>query len=230
MNASQSQPASERPVIRAVAFDLDGLMFNTEDVFHLTGTELLRRRGKVATPALFHAMMGRRSREAFQAMIELMELNDSIDDLAVESGDIFDALLEQHLSPMPGLFDLLDLLDANQIPRAVATSSGRAYLTAMLNRYQLLPRFDFLLSAEDVLHGKPNPEIYQTAARRLGVPPEQMLVMEDSENGVKAAVGSGAYAVAIPHDHSRHHDFRGVKAVAHSLADPCITGLFAHAH
>lgn len=215
------------PQICAVAFDLDGLMFNTEDVFHLTGKELLRRRGRVATPALFHAMMGRRAHEAFQAMIDLEQLDDSIDDLARESAEIFDSLLDQHLAPMPGLFELLDLLESQEIPKAVATSSHRPYLTAMLNRFNLVPRFNFLLSAEDVLHGKPNPEIYQSAARRLQVPVEQMLVMEDSENGVRAAVASGAYTIAVPHDHSRHHDFQGAHGIATSLADPLITGLFS---
>ncbi len=217
---------SARPVIRGVAFDLDGLMLNTEEVFHLTGSELMRRRGKEATPRLFHAMMGRRAHEAFQAMIEMMNLTETIEELSKESGEIFDNLLDGHLSLMPGLLELLDLLDEQKIPRAVATSSGRNYLLAMLNRFELLPRFDFLLSAEDVIHGKPNPEIYLTAARRLNIPPEQMLVMEDSENGCRAAVASGAYAVAVPHVHSQHHNFEGVKGIATSLRDPIIRGLF----
>ena len=89
--------------IRAVVFDLDGLMVNTEEVFHLTGQELLRRRGKVATQELFNAMMGRRAREAFAAMIDMMQLSDSIDDLQDESESIFDGLLETKLRTMPGL-------------------------------------------------------------------------------------------------------------------------------
>ncbi len=226
MNETSTIPPSDHTQIRGVAFDLDGLILNTEDIFHLTGTELMRRRGRVATPALFHAMMGRRSHEAFQVMINIMELKDSISELAEESSEIFDRLLDRHLDLMPGLLELLDLLDERKIPRAVATSSGRNYLLGMLNRFNLLPRFDFLLSAEDVLHGKPNPEIYLTAACRLGVPPEQMLVMEDSENGVRAAVASGAYAIAVPHDHSRHHNFEGVKAIASSLHDAVIRDLF----
>ena len=223
--SDHAKSGNQRP-IQGVAFDLDGLILNTEEIFHLTGTELMRRRGKEATPRLFNAMMGRRSHEAFQVMIEIMELSDSIDELAQESGDIFDGLLDRHLALMPGLLELLDLLDEKKIPRAVATSSGRSYLTGMLNRFQLMPRFDFLLSAEDVVLGKPNPEIYQTAARRLGVEPSQMLVMEDSENGARAAVASGAYAVAVPHRHSQHHQFPGVKGIATSLADPIIRGLF----
>jgi len=215
--------------IQAVAFDLDGLMFNTEDVFHLTGTELLRRRGLLATPELFHAMMGRRSREAFQVMIDHMGLRESIDELSVESGEIFEAYLESHLAPMPGLFELLHAIEACQIPKAVATSSSRTYLTRLLARFHLLQRFDQLLSGDDVTHGKPHPEMYLTAARLLNVSPERMLVMEDSENGTKSAVAAGAYVISIPHDHSRQHCFDGVQGVASALNDPMIMKLFENA-
>jgi HAD superfamily hydrolase (TIGR01509 family) len=211
--------------IRAVCFDFDGLMFNTEDVFHLTGTELLRRRGKVATPAVFHAMMGRRSHEAFQAMIDLMQLSDSIADLSVESSEIFEEFLNVHLAPMPGLFELLDLIEELGIPKGVATSSNRSYLIPLLDRFELRHRFDQILTGDDVTHGKPHPEIYLSAAKILNVVPREMLVLEDSENGTKAAVAAGAHVISIPHDHSRHHDFQGAKEIAQALNDPLILNL-----
>lgn len=211
--------------IRAVVFDMDGIMFNTEDLFHLTGHELMRRRGKVATPELFHRMMGRRAQEAFTAMIEVMELTDTIPELQVESESVFDALVEQQLDTMPGLFELLDLIDQQQLPKAVATSSERRYLERLLNRFELLPRFNATFTAEDVRHGKPHPEIYLTAAARLGVEPHEMLVLEDSENGTKAAAAAGAHIISVPHDHSRHHDFSVAKAVVSRLNDPHVMDL-----
>lgn len=216
--------------IQAVAFDLDGLMINTEDVFHMTGTELLRRRGKIATPELFHAMMGRRAHEAFQVMIDLMSLTESVPELAEESEAIFDDFLETHLAPMPGLFEVLDVIEKRGIPKAVATSSNRPYLNRMLERIELMDRFDVLLSGDDVTHGKPHPEIYLTAAERLGVAPESMLVMEDSENGTRAGVAAGAFVISIPHHHSRHHNFEGARAIATALNDPVILNLFSDAH
>lgn len=216
---------TEPVTIKAVVFDLDGLMFNTEDVFHLTGTELLRRRGKQPTPQVFHAMMGRRATEAFQAMIDLMALTDSIDELKVESGEIFDELLDDHLAPMPGLFDLLDLIEDCRLPKGVATSSDRQYLQRILGRFGLLERFDHTLTAEDVTHGKPHPEIYLTAAQRIGVQPREMLVLEDSENGTRAAAAAGAHIISVPHVHSRHHDFSAARAVAAGLHDRVIHNL-----
>ncbi|WP_437188442.1 HAD family hydrolase [Planctomicrobium sp. SH668] len=217
---------TETSLIQGVAFDLDGLMINTEEVFHLTGTELMRRRGKLATQALFNAMMGRRAREAFSAMIEMMELDDSIEMLQAESEEIFEEYLHVHLRPMPGLFELLDAIERSGTPKAVATSSNRIYLTRMLTHFDLIDRFDHLLSGDDVTLGKPNPEIYLKAAEALRVPPEKLLVMEDSENGTKAGVAAGAYVVSVPHDYSRHHNFTGARGVAFALNDPILLNLF----
>lgn len=200
-------------------------MFNTEIVFNRSGSELLRRRGKIAPPALFHAMMGRRANEAFQVMIEMMDLNESIDELQAESEEIFDSLLDELLAPMPGLLNLLDVLEARNLPKAVATSSHRLYLNDILGRFNLQDRFAHTLTAEDVTHGKPHPEIYLTAAEKLGVHPARMLVLEDSENGTKAAAAAGAHIISVPHEMSSHHDFSIAKGVASSLDDPLIHDL-----
>ncbi len=211
--------------IQAVVFDMDGLMFNTEDVFHLTGTELLRRRGKPAPPEVFQAMMGRRAEEAFQAMIDIMELDDEIPALKVESAEIFESLLDDVLAPMPGLFELLDVIEERQLPKAVATSSARVYLNQMLTRFNIQDRFEHTFTAEDVSRGKPHPEIYLTAAQRLNVKPVNMLVLEDSENGTKAAAAAGAHIISVPHAASRHHDFSVARGVATSLSDTMIHSL-----
>ncbi|MCA8990774.1 MAG: HAD-IA family hydrolase [Planctomycetaceae bacterium] len=214
-------------LIRAVVFDMDGIMFNTEDLFHLTGHELMRRRGKVATPELFHAMMGRRAHDAFTAMINMMQLTETIPELQEESEAIFDDLLSKHLDTMPGLHELLDTIEQQNIPKGVATSSDRRYLERLLNQFDLLPRFDMTLTAEDVTQGKPHPEIYLTAASRLGVDPHEMLVLEDSENGTKAAAAAGAHIVSVPHDHSRHHDFSVAKAVVPQLNHDYVMNLLS---
>jgi HAD superfamily hydrolase (TIGR01509 family) len=210
------------PPVRAVVFDMDGLMFNTELVFNATGTELLRRRGKVPHPQLFQQMMGRRAAEAFTAMIELMELTETIDELQEESEAIFYDLLDDILAPMPGLFKLLERIESVGLPKGVATSSGRAYLEDMLGRFDLAHRFHMTLGAEDVTNGKPDPEIYLTAAERLDVEPAEMLVLEDSEAGTQAAAAAGAQIISVPHEHSDRHNFSMATAIADRLDDPVV--------
>ena len=118
--------------------------------------------------------------------------------------------------------DLLAALEAASIPKAVTTSSRLSFVQTVLSLFDLEPRFDFLLTSEDVVRGKPEPEIYQKASNRFEVEPTAMMVLEDSEAGTQAAVAAGAFTVSIPGDHSRDHDFAGARFVAESLADPRI--------
>jgi HAD superfamily hydrolase (TIGR01509 family) len=206
--------------MRAVVFDMDGLMFNTEDIYTLVGRELLRRRGEVFTDALKKEIMGVPPQQAFQIMIQRVGLQATWQELAVESNRLFLDIVTEHIQPMPGLMELLARLEEFQIPKAIATSSAKALLDACLAHFNLHARFQFFLTAEDVRLGKPNPEIYLTAASRLGVSPAEMVVLEDSQNGCRAAAAAGAFAVAVPGEHSRDHDFSVASLVISSLADP----------
>lgn len=202
-----------------VLFDLDGLMFNTEAVFHRTGVEMLRRRGKPAPPEVFRAMVGRRAAEAWPVMIEMMGLTDTVEELEAEAHEVFPVFLEEHLAPMPGLFELLDALEAAGLPKAVGTSSGREYALDLLGRFDLSGRFAAVLGAADVTHGKPHPEIYRTAAGRIGLDPARAVVLEDSEAGVASAKAAGATAVAVPHDYSHGQTYPEADLVIDTLAD-----------
>jgi HAD superfamily hydrolase (TIGR01509 family) len=208
--------------LRAVVFDLDGLMVNTEDLYRRAGGEVLRRRGKPYDEALFSAMMGRPPKIALGIMKEWHALQDSVEALGLECGELLVPIIREHLAPMPGLLDLLNALEKGAIPKAIATSSPRVFLTEVLGRFGWQDRFDFLLTCEDVTHGKPNPEIYLAAAARHGRLPGEVLVLEDSQAGCQAAVAAGAFAVAVPSEYSRSHDFSGAAFVANTLADPAI--------
>ena len=205
---------------RAAVFDLDGLLFNTEELYQDVGAELLRRRGHVFEHDLLNAMMGRPSRVALKMMIDHHNLSDTVETLAAETAEIFPAILDARLALMPGAAELLAALEQADIPKAIGTSSGRRFVASVLGRFNLEPRFEFILTAEDVVEGKPAPEIYLKAAQRFGLEPGRLVVFEDSQNGCRAAVSSGAIAVAVPGGHSMTHDFAGATLVADSLADP----------
>ena len=212
-------------MISAVCFDLDGLMFNTEHVFYASAEVLLGRRGLPMTLEAMNAMLGRRPLESFQNLVDLLKLTEQPAALLDESRVIFYELLDSRLETMPGLYELLDRIEAKGLPKGVATSSPRDYLEHMLGRFDLQPRFPVTLTAEDVTHGKPHPEIYSKAADRLGVRPAQMLVLEDSQAGTQAGVAAGAVVISIPHEHTTGHDFTGARHLAGSLMDPVILSL-----
>ena len=203
----------------AVVFDLDGLMFNTEELYQEVGAELLRRRGCDFTQDLLDQMMGRPSQVALQLMIDAHALAATVEELLAETDEIFPEILRERLAPMPGLIELLNFLERHAIPKAIATSSRRAFVERVLGRFAFEPRFAPILTSEDIVHGKPHPEIYLLAAQRLNIRPAEMLVLEDSQNGCRAAVAAGAITVAVPGAHSQRHDFTGAALVADSLAD-----------
>jgi HAD superfamily hydrolase (TIGR01509 family) len=212
---------------RAIVFDLDGLMFNTEELYQEVGAELLRRRGYEFTQELLDQMMGRPSHVALQIMIDTHTLRATVEELLAETDDIFPEILEQRLAPMPGLVELLDALEKNAIPKGIATSSRRSFVERVLGHFDYQPRFSPILTCEDITHGKPHPEIYLKAAARLGIMPGEMLVLEDSQNGCQAAVAAGAVTVAVPAAHSRQHDFSGAALVADTLRDKRIYRLLS---
>lgn len=211
--------------IDAVVFDLDGLLVNTEELYQHVGGELLRRRGRTFDGDLLDAMMGRPQPVALATMIEWHGLDDTVEGLATETKEIFAGLLDTRLEPMPGAVELVTRLASRNVPRGVATSSGPDFAHDVLGRVGLRPHFSFVLTSADVTQGKPHPEIYLTAARRLGIAPERMLVFEDSQAGCRAAITAGAVTVAVPGGHSRRHDFSGARFVAESLADPRIAAI-----
>ena len=211
--------------ITAVVFDMDGLMFNTEMIYNQTGTELLRRRDIHDPQPVIDRMMGRRAHEAFQEMISMCNLSESIEELQAESDEIFHRILFEQIEPMPGLFELMSRIEDRGLPKAVATSSGRNYLESILDHFEIRDRFNTTLTSEDVTHGKPHPEIYETAASRLGHDPEKILVLEDSSNGTKAAAAAGTHIVSVPHEFSRSQDFSNARYIADSLLDPYILNL-----
>lgn len=208
--------------LRAVAFDLDGVLANTEDLYEQACETVLGRRGKTYDPALREKMMGRPVVDALRIMIECHSLTDPVENLMCECSNALHELMETSLAPMPGVADLLNDLQVAKIPAAVATSATCEYADYVLTRLDFKQRFRFILTAEDVRCGKPDPEIYQLAAQRLGLSPDQMMVLEDSANGCRSAVAAGAFTVAVPNRHTRKHDFSGAVFVAESLADPRI--------
>jgi HAD superfamily hydrolase (TIGR01509 family) len=211
--------------IRAVVFDLDGLMFDTEALFFRVTSRVLESRGKRFTPEIMRALIGRRSAEVAGWLKTMVGIDEPPEVILGEVRERFAADVDTAVHPTPGLFVLLDHLHRRSLPSAVATSSGRAYADRLLTRHGLSGRFAFVLTSEDVTRGKPDPEIYRLAADRFAVPAGEMLVLEDSPAGVEAARGSGAVTVAVPHEHSPVEALRAANLVVPRLDDPALLAL-----
>lgn len=215
--------------IRAVVFDLDGVLANTEDLYEIACETLLRRRGRTYDQPLREQMMGRPAAVAIKILIETHGFTEPESVFMDECQELMQQLLTTRLAPMPGVCELLNRIEAAGLPAAVATSAIREYEAFVLTGLGIRHRFQFVLTADDIRHGKPDPEIYLLASQRLGIEPRQMMVIEDSTNGCKAALAAGAFTVAVPNRHTAMHDFTGTQLVADTLADPRIVAAFAPA-
>jgi HAD superfamily hydrolase (TIGR01509 family) len=212
--------------IRAVVFDLDGLMFDTEALFFRTASEMLAARGKAFTPEIMRAMIGRRSREVGHLLQTMTGLDEPVEVLLADVRQRFYAEIDTAVHPTAGLFRLLDRLKHAGLPLAVATSSSRSYAERLLVRHGLRERFRVLLGSEDVSRGKPDPEIYTLAARRFDVLPEAVLVLEDSPAGVTAGVAAGAFVVGVPHEHSPADALQAAHLIVPRLDSPELLACF----
>ncbi|MDR1267889.1 MAG: HAD family hydrolase, partial [Planctomycetaceae bacterium] len=133
--------------------------------------------------------------------------------------------LDDGFSVMPGLFELLKHLESCPIPKGICTSSAERIVFEVLRRKNLAKRFDFVLTAENITKGKPDPEIYLKAADLFGVQPQEMLVLEDSVAGSQAARNAGAFPVVVLAKHNQGGDFSAAQLIVHSLNAPEILEL-----
>jgi beta-phosphoglucomutase-like phosphatase (HAD superfamily) len=184
--------------IAAVIFDLDGVLVDTEPWWHEVRVAFAADRGRAWTAEDSHACMGRNSREWSQIMRERLRIADSA--AAIERA-IVDALIERYAGAAVPVVDEAPAAAARiarRVPAAIASSAHRDVIGAALDAIGLAGLFDAVVSSDDVATGKPEPDVYLEAARRLGVRPEHCLVIEDSRNGVLAGRAAGMRVVLVP--------------------------------
>lgn len=219
-NLESSSPDATPFRVAAVAFDMDGLMFDTEAVYDKTASILLGRRGCEYTDELRNEIMGRPPEYCFRRMVESCSLKESWQEIARENEEIFIEQLKGGYATTPGLLELFDELDRLGIPRCVCTSSKRFVAGEVLKKDGVNKRLDFVLTSEDVVNGKPDPEVYLKAAERFGVAPESTLVLEDSAAGCASALAAGCPCCMLRAYHNVSVDFSRARLVVERLDAP----------
>lgn len=208
-----------RRKVKGVAFDMDGLLLNTEDLYQQVCVELMRRRGKEYREEVRKKMIGLPAVKAFGVLIEEEGMEDSWQQLQRETDELFEEKLETQLALMAGVEEILSMVETRGLPRCVATSSTRSFAERALGKTRILERMDFVITADDVTKGKPNPDIYLQAASRMGINAVDMLVLEDSEHGTAAGVAAKAMVVSVPNEHTKHGSFEGASVIVDTLLD-----------
>ena len=204
--------------VQAILFDLDGLMVDSEPHSLASWQAVMARRGVTLEPSVLDGILGQRLIETARLFVERYNLSDAPEQLSQEKESYQIAYLNGQVKPMPGLSVLLDDVERRGVRTAVASSGARVYVQAVLDEIRLQHQFETLITAEDVTHGKPAPDVFLQAARAVDVPPEQCLVLEDAPSGIQAAKAAGMRCVAIPHQYTRGLDLSGADWILSSLA------------
>jgi beta-phosphoglucomutase-like phosphatase (HAD superfamily) len=184
--------------VKAVVFDMDGLLFDTESLYREAMQATALRFGVEMSDATFLRMIGLPAEASRLLLIDHYGSDFDVERFWIESATIFRALGEGRRYLKPGVVELLDRIDALKLTRAIATSSGHGSVERNLTRHGLTARFHAIVAHGDYTRGKPNPDPYMVAAERLGVAPEHCLALEDSHNGVRSAAAAGMMTVMVP--------------------------------
>jgi len=207
-------------VIRALVFDFDGVILDTETPFRSSWQEIYAAHGLSVPPDEWAGWLGS-SADPPQAY-DLLErhLGAAVDREGIRTERMQRELeLLEREPPLPGVERILDDASAHGLRLAIASSSERAWVHGHLTRLGLIDRFAVLVCADDVTATKPSPELYVSALRALGVAPREAIAFEDSTHGVRAATAAGIFCVAIPNEVTRHASMEGADLVVGSLAD-----------
>jgi len=204
-------------VLRALLFDLDGLMVDSEPHSLASWHAVLAKLGVTLTQSVIDRLFGLRQLEAARLLVELYGLTEDPGGLAREKEEHQISHLDGQIAAMPGLYELLGESERHGLLIAVASSGARRYVAAVLAALHLTDRFHAIVSGDDVLNGKPAPDVFLAAARVLRVEARDCLVLEDAPAGVQAAKAAGMRCVAVPNAHTRRLDLSAADLVLPSL-------------
>lgn len=184
---------------KAVIFDMDGLMIDSERVTYNEYVKKLAQLGHHDfTEELYRNCLGKNKPGICQVFIDHYGQDFPMTEVWDDVHVWIDESLRQYVPKKKGLVELLEYLKANNYKTIVATSSGRARVDEILKNADLTKYFDDTICGDEVTHGKPHPEIFLTACQKLDVKPEEALVLEDSEAGILAAYDGHIDVICVP--------------------------------
>lgn len=196
--ASRIRPEPRYP-LRGIIFDLDGTLIDSEENYYLADRDLLARHGIPFSAEDKRRYVGSGNLEMMEDLKRRFGLPDTPAALADLKNQIYLEIAETRTRFHPEMKRFWDLVRARQIPVAIASGSSPPVLARLLGVLGIAGEVDIVVSAEEVARGKPAPDVFLEAARRLGLPPMECAAVEDSRYGVEAAKRAFMRCIAVPY-------------------------------
>jgi len=207
--------------ITHVIYDMDGLLLDTESLHERVNSQVAQRYGKTFTTEAKMAIAGRPTLDSARILVDFLQLPLSAEEYLVERNKLLYPLYGS-AKVLPGTVELIQHLASHNIPQAIASSSSQhhfAMKTANHQQWLKLLKQKTLGDDPEIAQGKPAPDIFLLAAKRLNANPEQCLVFEDSVVGMKAAIAAEMSVVVIPDPVFERQLFKGANQILDSMAE-----------
>jgi beta-phosphoglucomutase family hydrolase len=207
-------------MIRAVIFDLDDTMVNSDPLHARAWEELLKNYGYKFSDLpqeLRSNFIGMRVADIVNELIDYLQLNTNKEKFYKKRVEIFLKIVKKELQVMPGLIYSLKLMKDNNYKLAVASSGAKKYIELVLEKFDIKHYFDVIITGDDVIKGKPNPETYLIACKKLNLKPSECLVLEDATKGIRSAKAAECSCIAVKNPNIPEQSYPEADLVLESL-------------
>ncbi len=207
-------------MLKAVIFDMDGVIVDSEPLHFEIDKRILRKCGVDADDEILLPYVGVSNPDMWKDLKMKYDLPMSVDELLKLQSDLkTEVFSEPGPEAIDGIKELLTDLKQNNIISVVASSSSRAFIETILNITHIREFFVDIFSGEEVERGKPFPDIFLKAAETLEVTPEECIVIEDSGKGIMGALAAGMKCVGYANPNSGPQDLSGASSIVHSIRE-----------
>ncbi len=203
-------------MIRAILWDNDGVLVDTEGLYFQAGHEVLATQGVELTHKDFAEQSLKKGLSVFDFLPD--QNAELIERLRLKRNARYSALLAEGVQVVDGVVETLETF-YGRVQMGIVTGSRRDHFDIVHAKTNLLPFFDFVLAREDYEEAKPHPDAYLTAMRLHGLQPDDCVVVEDSERGCVAAAAAGLRVLAVPNELSKYGDFSSAYKILNSVRD-----------
>ncbi len=208
----------------AVIWDMDGVIVDTAHDHYESWRQAFEKRGIKLTEADFQTKFGQRNDRIIRTTMNREVSNEEIEEIARDKEEYFRAHVRAHIKPFPGAVELIQSLCNVTVKMSIASSAPVENIRLLLGSLGILECFQQFVSGREVTESKPSPQIYLLAARKLNMPPEKCIVIEDAVTGVRGAKSAGMYCVAVTNTNSREL-LREADMVVDNLTELTISSL-----
>jgi|SRR3972149_4664832 len=209
-------------MIKAVIYDLDDLMVNSYPLHVKASNHVFRKYGVDSSKlprSIRSGFIGMRVSDILKYLVDYFKLDVNLENLREKRSAIFLDLVNKNLKAMPGLLQSLKLFKKNKFKIALASSGTKKYINVVLGKFKIADYFDVIVSGDDVKRGKPDPEIFSAAVNKLGLKPDETLVLEDATNGIEAAKAAGCKCIAVINKMTPPQNYSKADLVINSLKE-----------